>query len=391
LLLTKVNDARDREAGIRQVNSSSSVAALHFVAYQTVEMPPKTEDLHYQASSDDSPVPVERDASTVIDTGDVPTPPVLLAVKKSRSILPSKDSVPFLKRRQVSTASSAALSGSLNRVLENGGEDCFSVFVSTIETLEVRVSELVAALDAEEKDTVAASESNKRSPVRDACRQSLTTRMPHVLRQCKVLVERVAESSRDVEESGQNKMIATLRSGFALVAAVQFLDTVQEAIYGGSRPALDRRLEEVTELALHERVQGEGETLETTSTPLFRVSHWLAPALAFDAACGSKVCTRLPGDSKQLPLDLEVEPVISYMADDLASGSKPVEFRQCSVEVLDCRHRPSEFTEGAGGLGVAYVRIRVSPLYDGSASSPIRIWGEEEVEKLTVKEVRVYV
>jgi hypothetical protein len=326
----------------------------------------------------------------IASSGAAPTPPVLLA--KSRSILPSKDSVPFLKRRQVSTASSAALSGSLNRVLENGGEECFAVFVSTIETLEARVSELLAALDAEKKEVDGASESSKPSPVRDACRQSLANRMPHVLRQCKVLVKRVEESNFDKDESGQNKMIATLRSGFALVAAVQFLDTVQEAAYGASRPALDRRLEEVTALARRESVLDEGETLASAPPPLFRVSHWLAPALAFDSACGPKVRTRLPGDgNKQLPLDLEVEPVISYMAGDLASGSKAVEFRRCRVEVLDCRHRPSEFTEGAGGLGVAYVRIRVSPLDDGSASSPIRIWGEEEVEKLTVKEVRVYV
>jgi hypothetical protein len=183
-------------------------------------------------------------------------------------------------------------------------------------------------------------------------------------------------------------MIATLRSGFALVAAVQFLDTVERAVVGDSRPNLDRGLKQVMLMAQKNSALG-----DVPGQNPFRVSHWLAPALAFDAPCGAKVRANIRECSK-LPLDLEVEPVITYGADELASGEQ-LEFRRCLVEVLDCRHRPSEFTEGAGGLGVAYVRIRISPLFlddDGSpAAGPIRIWGEQEVEKLSVKEVRVYV
>jgi hypothetical protein len=182
-------------------------------------------------------------------------------------------------------------------------------------------------------------------------------------------------------------MIATLRSGFALVAAVQFLDTVQEALYCNARSAMDQRLKQILAGAHGESSKNSEGLSGDVQAPAFRVSHWLAPALAFDAVCGPKISTRrLEG---KLPLNLEVEPVITYMAEDLLSGTKELAYRRCALEVLECRHRPSEFTEGAGGVGVAFVRIQVSPLDD--EFYPVRIWGENEVEKITVKEVRAYV
>jgi hypothetical protein len=338
-------------------------------------MPPKTEDLFYQQpSSNDSPM-----SSSVLDSPVAAMSPtveattITTATTNSRNILPPKDSVPFLKRRQVSTAS---LSGSLSRVLESS--DCIIGIILALETLEARVAELLAHVQMEQLQ----GDGEPVSPLLEACHHSLASRMPHVLRQCKILVDRIDQAGTDHEKA----MIATLRSGFALVAAVQFLDTVQEALYCNARSGMDQTLKHILTVAQQHSTKNLNVVPGDATGPAFRVSHWLAPALAFDAVCGPKISTRLEG---KLPLNLEVEPVITYMAEDLLTDGKDLAFRRCSLEVLDCRHRPSEFTEGAGGLGVAFVRIQLSPLDD--ESYPLRIWKENEVEKLIVKEVRAYV
>jgi hypothetical protein len=104
-------------------------------------MPPKTEELFYQQpSSNDSPISV-HDSSAAMS----PAVGAVATATNSRNILPPKDSVPFLKRRQISTAS---LSGSLNRVLESS--DCIIGIILTLETLESRVAELLARVQMEE-------------------------------------------------------------------------------------------------------------------------------------------------------------------------------------------------------------------------------------------------
>lgn len=294
-----------------------------------------------------------------------------------RAILPPQHSIPFLKRQHVSPSSP---DGSLDRVLELKGPACTAGLVMALQTLQTRTVQLLAETAEEEPATMTSLPLV--SPVRAACRRSLQTRMPLVLQQCEILVDRAcaagtAHEGADPDRSEEDDaMVATLRSSFALVSAVQFLDTIQEALGGGpARTVLDDRLREVLRLAGNEH-----------AAATLRLSHWVAPTLSFDAACGSAVRTTLEGT---WPLTLEVEPVVAFPADDLRAGERKLAIRACRVEVLECRHRPSQFAEGAGGLGVAFVRIRVSPVDDGAAAkSPPRIWGEQEVEKLVVKEVR---
>ena len=98
-----------------------------------------------------------------------PTVGTIAIVPNSRSILPPKDSVPFLKRRQISTAS---LSGSLSRALESS--DCIIGIILTLETLESRVAELLAHVQMEKLQ----GEEEPTSPLLEACHHSLASRMP---------------------------------------------------------------------------------------------------------------------------------------------------------------------------------------------------------------------
>lgn len=275
------------------------------------------------------------------------------------NLLPLNHSVPFLKLEQPMLAQ------------ENVKTDIQSIedFTSTVLCLRSRLDRL---LDELEKG----SSRDPASPLRQACLYSLRNRAELNIKQASVLVEGIDKSTNN-----EGRTVGKLRATFACVPAVQYLDTVELAM---SCSALDGQLAMILDQLRKEWMLSD----PSTPTPCFRVSRWVAPVLAFDIPSGRSTTKSVTGDGvRSLPLSLEVEPVVTFTAADLMTGKcKFGSIPHCSVEIESCKHQAQSFSQGAGTLGLAIVRVRVLPL--NAASRPVRIWGEEEAEVLRIKEAR---
>jgi hypothetical protein len=299
-------------------------------------MPPHTEELM---------LPVAGSLTSV----------VLSPASLRRGYLPAKDDVPFLDLQQ------PFLEGL------SGGND--NDLFLTYHKLCARYDTLLLLVEESES-----------SPVRDACLISLRTRMPLFLKHAGLHIESLEKSLDD-----SARVVSKLRSTLAMVAAVQYLDTIESGMTCESRATLDEQL-----ACILNKVQGiQEKTTTAINIPLcFQVSHWLAPALVFDLPAGAAARTSiLSEDVDSLPLSLEVEPVLSFRTGRLLSGeAKNQAVGTYSVTIEQCKHRPEGFAGGNGALGVASVRVRVATTNESNPG--VRVWGEEEVEKLKLKAAR---
>jgi hypothetical protein len=152
-----------------------------------------------------------------------------------------------------------------------------------------------------------------------------------------------------------------------------------------SRETLDEQLSEVL-MALNTEAFAE----EFASNLSFRISPWLTNSLAFDLPLAEPAHASLQGGGDSLPLRAEVEPVVEFLADDLASRtSAAAASRACTVTIEKVTHSVREFSAGAGMIGEAMIRVKLMPLGEEN-DKKLQVWRSEntEVDSLCIKEAR---
>ncbi|GKY92655.1 hypothetical protein MPSEU_000235500 [Mayamaea pseudoterrestris] len=250
--------------------------------------------------------------------------------------------------------------------------DCYiKEFALALQQLEDQVEHLLETQSVDE--SIASS-----SPVNDACVYSLRHKMPHFLQRASLLIDQLKK------QKVNELVVAKLRCSFGMAAAVQFLDTIEYGLACPAREIIDERLsmllDEVARL--------------TDNDPYFkfRVSNWAAPSLklAFDLPASKPATVDI---RNSFPISVTVEPIVTYPAEDLYSIykelSKP---RICSVEIEQCKHTRLGFAEGAGVIGTACVKIRLTPMHGQGSSNDLRSssWGSRHsLDKIVIKEARV--
>lgn len=262
----------------------------------------------------------------------------------------------------------------LRSLADAAADDSPEMFASALKKLSAQSDELLKTCEKEVSSS---------SPVQAACLLALRTRMPYFLKQGSLLIQDMNDNIQNQKDNSA-LFVQKLRSRFALVTAAQCLDTIQAAMTCPERKQLDEQLTKILSQS-KEREQA----LMSNSLSL-RVSHWVAPSLAFDLPAGKSVSRVLDGTERKdsLPLEVEVEPVVTFPADALLHGNTEKRtLRFCRVEIESCKHTPREFSEGAGTIGVAVVRVRVSPL--DQAGKRALVWGQDvEGDRIYVKAAR---
>lgn len=253
--------------------------------------------------------------------------------------------------------------------------ECAAHFAATLRTVSGRVENMLRQLNGEDG-------TSSPSPTRDACRQSLSRTVPLIMEKVSLLVDSVDDESTNGADSSK-RVVSKLRATFALVNCVQYLDTIEAGMTYDSRGRFDEVMNSV--LKKIRDTPAVDEQFEAAS--VFRVSHWIAPTLAFDLPAGEVARASVEGggdaDGDSLPFTLQVQPIISFKGEDLITGRKgSSSFRRCNVFIEKCHHKSNVFAEGAGTVGVLDVSLKVSPL-DEEAHKP-RIWGEKEPDRLCV-------
>jgi hypothetical protein len=228
------------------------------------------------------------------------------------------------------------------------GSSSSSVHEEACDELATELDRLVARVD----EMLAKEESTKAnfSPVLDACRLSLRTRMPQVLEQASLLVEIVSSA-----ENESAHLIRKLRASFAITRAVQYMEIIESGIDAIGIDIIDEQL-----LSLIDSNAFKALAVEMQENISFRVSPWLASSLAFDVPAGKMACSSVGGP---LPLTVEVEPVAEFYSDSLLNDKGATSsFRPCSVVIEKFSHSPCEYSAGSGTSGMARITVRVSPL-----------------------------
>jgi hypothetical protein len=211
------------------------------------------------------------------------------------------------------------------------------------------------------------------SPVLDACRLSLRTRMPQVLEQASLLVDSVSRSQNEYTQ-----MIGRSRASFAVMHAAQYVEIIEAGIDidAGGLDSIDGRL-----LSLIDSNAFKALEVEMQEDLSFRVSPWLTSSLAFDVPAGKMARSSIGGP---LPLTVEVEPVVEFYSDSLLNEkSVASSFRPCSLKIEKFSHSPCEFSAGAGTSGMARITVRVSPLESLETENVSR-----DVQVLGIREAR---
>jgi hypothetical protein len=209
------------------------------------------------------------------------------------------------------------------------------------------------------------------SPVLDACRLSLRTRMPQVLEQATLLVQSVSSS-----ENKSTHLIGRLRASFAIMRATQYVEIIEAGIDAIGLDGIDARL-----LSLIDSKAFKTLAVEMQEELSFRVSPWLVSSLTFDVPSGKMVCSSVGGP---LPLTVEVEPVVEFNADSLLNDKGVMRsFRPCSLKIEKFSHIPCEFSAGTGTSGMARITVRLSPLESLEADHLGR-----DVQVLGIREAR---
>jgi hypothetical protein len=212
------------------------------------------------------------------------------------------------------------------------------------------------------------------SPVLDACRLSLRTRMPHVLKQASLLVEITASA-----ENKSTHLIGRLRGSFALIRAAQYVEIIESGMNSIELESIDKQL-----LSLIESDAFKALANEIEGDLAFRVSPWLASSLAFDVPVGKMARTSVGGP---LPLTVEVEPVVEFYSDSLLNGQDAMRsFRPCTLKIENFRHSPCEFSASDGTCGMARITVRLSPLESLEGDSVDNLG--RDVQAMRIREAR---
>lgn len=217
--------------------------------------------------------------------------------------------------------------------------------------------------------------------VYEACRSALVDEMAKVLSQASLLLEDAKREDEDVSWSTKNR-----RLSFALVNALQYLDTLESAMAFSSRDRLESGL-----LAVLDSIAANSkDDLDTEESLDVCVSSWKAPSLAFDFRVGKPALLSLPTmqyETQSLPLELEVIPIIEYTADELIKAPRQ-EAEAYSVRVIKCSHEKREYGARDGITGEAMVQVHIEPLSESKSKKEV-VWGiNDDIEPVRVKEVR---
>jgi hypothetical protein len=241
-------------------------------------------------------------------------------------------------------------------------EEACDELATDLDRLAVRVDEM----RVKEKSTKA-----NFSPVLDACRLSLRTRMPQVLEQASLLVQSVSSS-----ENESTHLIGRLRASFAIMRAAQYVEIIESSLAAIGLDSIDGRL-----LSLIDSNAFKALAAEMQQDLSFRVSPWRASALAFDVPAGKMARSSVGGP---MPLTVEVEPVIEFYSDSLLNDKDAMSsFRPCSLKIEKFSHSPCEFSAGSGTSGMARITVRLSPLESLEAECLGR-----DVQVLGIREAR---
>jgi hypothetical protein len=251
-------------------------------------------------------------------------------------VRPPKHASPYLDLKQpLLLCSRSILSGSSVH-----GEACSSL-ATDLDRLIIRVDEMRVKLESSKVSF---------SPVLDACRLSLRTRMPQVLEQASLLVQSVSSS-----ENKSNHLIGRLRASFAIMRATQYVEIIETGIDAIGLDSIDSRL-----LSLMDSKAFKALAVEMQDDISFRVSPWLVSSLAFDVPLGNMARSSVGGP---LPLTVEMEPVVEFKADSLLHDKGVMRsFRPCMLKIEKFSHTPCEFSAGTGTSGMARITVRLSPL-----------------------------
>ena len=257
-------------------------------------------------------------------------------------------------------------------------EEEHALISSELEKLKVRANRLVECAN---------KNSDKNSLVLQACALSLRTRFPLVLQQTELLIESANRSQED-------RIVGKMRSTLALVRATQYLDSIQEGMDPETNENLDEQL-----LTVLTGLDTEGLRQDVRELLSFRVSPWIATTLCFDLPLGPAATWQNtpPQWSAQLPIRLEVEPVVEFRAHDMASvaSARAAAARACEVTIESCSHEARAVWTGAGMIGEAVVRVHVRPTRRGESAAAaesagqLQVWGiDKAVPSLCIKEAR---
>jgi hypothetical protein len=236
------------------------------------------------------------------------------------------------------------------------------------EHLTVSLAELKERVEILEKET-----NPNGSLVHQACFRSLRTRMPIVLRKTQELIETA---------SSESQLVSNIRTSLALVRAVQYMERLQQAYDEDSM--INGQLQAVLDQLDIDNLPEEFREKDLA----FRVSPWVPSLLAFDLPVGKSARSEIKeGGKSQLPIAVEVEPVVEFRAYDTSSIQNAcAASRACNITIEKVAHEQRRFRSGAGWIGEAMIRVRVSPC---DSCPNIRVWGcDKDVPSLWIKEAR---
>jgi hypothetical protein len=243
--------------------------------------------------------------------------------------------------------------------------------VSRFHASSLRASGLLLTLDK-----VAGS-----SPTLGACKASLLTSFPMMLRQTSQLVDTLNRGNDEAD-----RMVADIQSKFSLDCIDQYLDNIEQSMSLTDKDALDYQLGNIMR-----SLQSQVEKSEAYSCS---VSTGITSRLVFDIGVGPVVTMELEkGPKCPLPLLAQVEPIVELTGDDLVHGLiLPRHVTAHTVEIESLESCSGHFSSRSERTGEARIQLRVSPsvLAGNMDEWKGRQHGEEQcMEPLSIKEARV--
>ena len=217
-------------------------------------------------------------------------------------------------------------------------------------------------------------------PTLAACKSSLLTSFPMMLRQTSQLVD-----SLNKGDDKADHMVAEIQSKFALDCMDQYLENIEKSISLTEREALDYPLDRIVR-----SLQPDEEEAPYSCS----VSTGVTSRLVFDVGVGLPAVTELEkGPKCPLPLIAHVEPIVELTGDDLLSGSiSSSQVRPHTVEIESLSFCDQHFPTSSERTGEARIQVRVSP---GRQVQGKKEWkggkhGEVCMKPLSIHQARVY-
>jgi hypothetical protein len=223
------------------------------------------------------------------------------------------------------------------------------------------------------------------SPTLGACKASILTSFPLMLRQTSQLVDTLNEA-----HDGSDRMVSEIQSKFALESMDQYLDNIENSMSLNEKDALDQRLGAIRDSLLCQ-AERSGESNEANSCS---VSTGVTSSLVFDVGVGPVVTANVENSpNRSTPLRVKVEPIVELPAETLLQDRIICDsVRAHKIEIESCKYCTQHFPSNSERTGEARIRLRLSPVdragdnaeWNGSS------FGSDPVEPLVIKEVRVY-